>query len=218
MPPTTVFTYICQSRLINRNARSGLLLSTKWSRLSRASSLPDISVSGTVTALRSSAKRGNISSISSASQCRRRLRGNSMTKCSSSTLTGAIQVRSGLQRKPSNHDLPRVSKRGTPGEGWDKFYAGNEGRRIQRLQGFEASGHSKAVSLGWTSSDKNHGGRGHATGTHHSVGGIPTSESAAGVRRRRSRRGRGGRRNSVFCRLTCDVYRSLRRFGERNLQ
>src|SRR6266481_614610 len=30
--------------------------------------------------------------------------------------------------------------------------------------------------------------------------------------------GRGGGRNSVSCRLTCDVYRSLRRFGERNLQ
>src|SRR6266853_3060128 len=214
MPPTTAFTYICQSRLINRDARSGLLLSTKWSRLSRASSLPDISVSGTVTALRSSAKRGDISSISSAPRCRRRPRGNSMTKCSSSTLTGAIQVRSGLQSAPSNHDLTRVSKRRTPGEGWDKYHAGNEGRRIQRLQGFEAGGHSKTGGLGWTSTGKNHRGGGHATGAHHSVGGVPTSESAAGVGRRRSRRGRGGRRNSVSCRLTCDVYRSLRRFGE----
>jgi hypothetical protein len=49
-------------------------------------------------------------------------------------------------------------------------------------------------------------------------GGIPTSESAAGLGRRRSRRGRGRRRNSVSCRITRDVYRSLRRFGEWNLQ
>src|SRR5712692_5833064 len=207
MPPTTAFTYICQSRLINRNARSGLLLSTKWSRLSRASSLPDISVSGTVTALRSSAKREDISAISSALQCRRRPRGNSMTKCSSSTLTGAIQVRSGLQRAPSNHDLTRVSNRRTPGEGWDKYYAGNEGRRIQRLQGFEAGRHSKTGGLGWTSAGKNHSGRGHATRAHYSVGGIPTSESAAGLGRRRSGRGGGWRGNGLSCRLTCDVYR-----------
>src|SRR5258706_2824323 len=61
-----------------------------------------------LTAPRSSAKRGNISAISSASRCRRRPRGNYMTKCSSSTLTGAIQVRSGLQCVPSNRDLTRV--------------------------------------------------------------------------------------------------------------
>jgi hypothetical protein len=35
--------------------------------------------------------------------------------------SGAIQVRSGLQRTPSNHDLTRISKRRTPGEGWDKI-------------------------------------------------------------------------------------------------
>src|SRR5260370_24715581 len=191
MPPTTAFTYICQSRLINRNVRSGLLLSTKWSRLSRASSLPDISVSGTVTALRSSAKRGDISSISSAWQCKRRPRGNSMTRCSSSTLTGAIQVRSGLQRTPSNHDLPRVSKRRRPGEGWDKYYAGNEGRRIQRLQGFEAGGHSQTGGLGWTSTGKNHSGGGHAVRAQHSVGGVPTRLSTAGLWGRGGR-GRGG--------------------------
>src|SRR5438128_725794 len=33
MPPTTAFICICQSRQTSRNAKSGLLLSTRWSRL-----------------------------------------------------------------------------------------------------------------------------------------------------------------------------------------
>src|SRR6202011_286082 len=36
MPPTTAFTCICQRPPINRNAKSGSLLSIKWSRLIRA--------------------------------------------------------------------------------------------------------------------------------------------------------------------------------------
>jgi len=57
------------------------------------------------------AKRGDISAISSALQCRRRPRGTYMTKCSNSTLNGAIQVRSGLPCVPSNRDLTRVMNR-----------------------------------------------------------------------------------------------------------
>src|SRR6266446_10873436 len=56
-------------------------------------------------------------------------------------------------------------------EGWDNYHACNESRRIQRLQGFEPGGHSKAGSLGRTGTRKDHSGRGHTTRTHHSVGG-----------------------------------------------
>src|SRR6267143_1313571 len=48
-------------------------------------------------ALGSLEKPGNTSAISSALPCRRRPRGNYMTKCSSSTLIGSIQARSGVQ-------------------------------------------------------------------------------------------------------------------------
>src|SRR5580765_4937423 len=58
-----------------------------------------------MTAPISSAKRGSTSAILSTLQCRRQPRGNYITKCSSSTLTGSIQVRSGLQCVPSNRDL-----------------------------------------------------------------------------------------------------------------
>src|ERR1700732_4024045 len=92
-----------------------------------------------------------------------------------------------------------------------------ESRRIQRLQGFEAGGHSKTGSLGWTSTGKNHGGRGHATRAHHSVGRIPASESTAGLGRRGSRRGGGGRGNSLSCRFPCHVYGAVWRFRERTL-
>src|ERR1700692_5016689 len=97
---------------------------------------------------------------------------------------------------PSNRDSVK---------GWDNDHACNECRRIQRLQGFEAGGHSKTGSLGWTSTGKNHSGRGHATRTHHSVGGIPTSESTAGLGRRGSGSGGGRRGNSVSGGLTCHV-------------
>jgi glyoxylase-like metal-dependent hydrolase (beta-lactamase superfamily II) len=43
---------------------------------------------------------GNISAISSALPCGRRPRGNYMTKCSSCTLIGSTEVRSGLQCAP----------------------------------------------------------------------------------------------------------------------
>jgi hypothetical protein len=72
-------------------------------------------------------------------------------------------VRSGLQRAPSNRDLTRENNRTTAGEEWGKYHAGNEGGRIQRLQEFEAGGHSETSGLGWTSTGKNHSGRGHAT-------------------------------------------------------
>src|ERR1700720_4368233 len=104
------------------------------------------------------------------------------------------------------------------GKDRSKYHACNESRRIQRLQGFEVSGHSKTASLGWTGTGKDHGGRGHATGPHHSVGGIPTSESPAGLGRRGSGRGGGGRGNGVSCRFTCDVYGAVWRFREWNLQ
>src|ERR1700752_144297 len=111
-----------------------------------------------------------------------------------------------------------INRRTTTDEGWDKYYAGNEGRRIQRLQGFEAGEHSKTSGLGWTSTGKNHSGRGHAIRAHHSVGGIPTSQSTAGLGRRGSRRSGGGSGNGFSCRFACDVYGPVRRFRERNLQ
>jgi hypothetical protein len=55
---------------------------------------------GNEIALGSLKKRGSISAISSASPCRRRPRGNYMTKCSSPTLIGSIEVRSGVQSMP----------------------------------------------------------------------------------------------------------------------
>src|SRR5216684_7545111 len=104
------------------------------------------------------------------------------------------------------------------GEGWDNDHACNASRRFQRLQGFEASGNSKAGSLGWTSTGKNHSGRGHATRPHHSVGGIPKSESTAGLGRRGRRRGGGRRGNGLSCWFTCDVYGAVWRFREWSLQ
>jgi len=68
--PTTAFTCICQSRPISRSAKSGLLPSIKWSRLSHAQSSPDISASGTMIALGLLEKRGNVYAISSALPCR----------------------------------------------------------------------------------------------------------------------------------------------------
>ena len=53
----------------------------KLPNLKLIASTGPVNASGTFTAPRSSAKRGDISAISSASQCRRRPRGNSMTKC-----------------------------------------------------------------------------------------------------------------------------------------
>src|ERR1700693_4456303 len=141
-----------------------------------------------------------------------------MTKCSSSTLTGAIRVRSGPQCMPSNRDLSRVINAHSLGKGWNNDHACNESGRIQRVQGFEAGGHSKTGSLGWASTGKNHSGRGHAIGAHDSLGGIPTSESTAGFGRRGSRRGGGGRGNSLSYRFTCDVYGAVRRLREWNLQ
>src|SRR6266851_10514538 len=111
-----------------------------------------------------------------------------------------------------------MKNRTSLGEGWDNDHACNESRRIQRLQGFEAGRHSKAASLGRTSTGKNHGGRGHATRAHHSVGGIPTCESTAGLGRRGSRRGRGGRGNGLSRWFTCDVYGAVWRFREWNVR
>src|ERR1700730_13836315 len=51
-------------------------------------------------ALGSLEKRGNISEISSALPCRRRPRGNYMTKCSSCTLIGSTEVRFGVRCSP----------------------------------------------------------------------------------------------------------------------
>src|SRR5439155_19679801 len=99
-----------------------------------------------------------------------------------------------------------------------KYYACNESRRIQRLQRFEASGHSKASSLGWTGAGKDHSGRGHATRAHHSLGGTPTSESAASLGRGGSGGGGGRRGNGLSSRFTCDVYRAVWCFRERSLQ
>jgi len=59
----------------------------------------------------------------------------------------------------------------------DKYYACNKSRRIQRLQRFEARGHSEAGSLGWTGAGKDHSRRGHATRAHHSVGGYPQAKA-----------------------------------------
>jgi glyoxylase-like metal-dependent hydrolase (beta-lactamase superfamily II) len=58
-------------------------------------------------------RAGNVDSPKILGETRRYIRdfGNYMTKCSSSTLTGAIQVRSGLQCVPSNRDLTRVVNR-----------------------------------------------------------------------------------------------------------
>ena len=61
---------------------------------------PGTSASETMIALGSSEKPGNISAISSALPCRRRTRGNYMTKCSSCTLIGSIAARSGVQSVP----------------------------------------------------------------------------------------------------------------------
>jgi Metallo-beta-lactamase superfamily len=81
MPHTTAFTCICQSRPISKSAKSGLLLSIKWRRLSHAQSSPGTSASGTMTVPRSWAKRGNISAISGALPCRRQPLRSYMTKC-----------------------------------------------------------------------------------------------------------------------------------------
>src|SRR2546427_5152539 len=51
-------------------------------------------------ALGSLEKPGNISAISSAWPCRRGPLGNYMTKCSSCTLIGSTEVRSGVQCSP----------------------------------------------------------------------------------------------------------------------
>src|SRR6267143_4610883 len=56
-------------------------------------------------ALGSLEKRGSIYGISSASPCRRRPRGNYMTKCSNSILIGSIEVRSGARRAQPNRNL-----------------------------------------------------------------------------------------------------------------
>src|SRR6266853_213825 len=64
-----------------------------------------------------------------------------MTKCSSSILTGAIQVRSGLQRAPSNRDLTRVNNHTTPGKD------GTNIMRAMRAEGFSGYKDLKLVDI-----------------------------------------------------------------------
>src|SRR5229473_1192272 len=64
-----------------------------------------------------------------------------MTKCSSSILTGAIQVRSGLQRAPSNRDLTRVNNHTTPGKD------GITIMRAMRAEGFSGYKDLKLVDI-----------------------------------------------------------------------
>src|SRR5258708_10250170 len=64
-----------------------------------------------------------------------------MTKCSSSILTGAIQVRSGLQRAPSNRDLARANNHTTPGKD------GTTIMRAMRAEGFSGYKDLKLVEI-----------------------------------------------------------------------
>jgi hypothetical protein len=135
---------------------------------------------GTTTAPRPLKRPGSTSAILTASPGQRRPREDSTTRCWRSIRIGSIRrERSGLRRAPSNRDLSGVKNRTSLAEGWDNDHACNESRRIQWLQGFEASGHSKTGSLGWTSTGKNHSSWGHATRTHDSVGRIHACESTA---------------------------------------
>src|SRR5258708_27326272 len=64
-----------------------------------------------------------------------------MTKCSSSILTGAIEVRSGLQRAPSTRDLTRVNNHTTPGKD------GTNIMREMRAEGFSGYKDLKLVDI-----------------------------------------------------------------------
>jgi hypothetical protein len=105
----------------------------------------------------------------------------------------------------SNRNLTTAKINASFDEGQEKYM------RAMRTEGFRGYKDLKLVDIP-------NSRRRYATRAHHSVRGIPTSESTAGLGRRGSRRGGGGRGNGLFCRFTCDVYRTVWRFREWNLQ